>query len=126
MPWAAITRAHKPENSGAARLVPPICCCRPSTMTIAPVLGSASNAISATPRVVCPAFSPTPCRQLGISSKLLGLPPVSLQTVSPDQLEPDVLSVVPPTATTYCEAAGQLGSLLPSPHSSEPESPEDT
>src|SRR5699024_4888297 len=87
---------------------------------------SASKAMSATPRVECPAFWPTPCCQLGMASKLLGLPPVPLQTVSPVQLEPDVLSVVPPTETTYCEAAGQLGSLLPSPHSSAPLSPEDT
>ena len=35
----------------------------------------------------------------------------------------EALSVVPATAITYCDAAGQLGVVPPVPHSSAPESP---
>src|SRR6185437_14189642 len=86
------------------------------------------NARSGTPRVVWPAFWPTPTCQLGIGSNVLGLPPVPDHTVSPCQAVVVAFSVVPPTATTYGELAGQLGVVpfgLP-PHSLEPASPEDT
>src|SRR5579885_1490006 len=61
--------------------------------------------------------------QLGLGSKVLWLPPVPLHTVSLDQVVVEALSVVPAAAITYCEAAGQLGVVPPSPHSSAPESP---
>src|SRR5690348_9881228 len=109
VPFAAIMRAQKPTNSGEDRLVPPHCCRLPLTTMMAPLLGSASNAMSGTPRYWLPAFWPTPTCQLGIGSKVLGLPPVPDHTVSPCQVVVVAFSVVPPTATTYGELAGQLG-----------------
>src|SRR6185312_12680736 len=128
VPFAAIMRAQKPTNSGDDRLVPPYCAGLPLTTMMAPLLGSASKAMSGTPRYWLPAFWPTPTCQLGIGSKVLGLPPVPDHTVSPCQVVVVALSVVPPTATTYGELAGQLGVVplgLP-PHSLEPASPVDT
>src|SRR5690348_4218233 len=61
--------------------------------------------------------------QLGFGSKVLSLPPEPLQTVSLLHVVVEALSVVPAAAITYCEAAGQLGVVPPSPHSSAPESP---
>ena len=119
MPFAAIMRAHRPENSGAARLVPPICWFAPSTITFAPLFGSASNATSATPRLL-PVHSVC---QLGFGSNVLWLPPEPDHTVSLVQVVVVAVSVVPATAMTYCEAAGQLGVVPPVPHSSAPESP---
>src|SRR5690242_2122842 len=100
VPLAAIMRAQKPTNSGDDRLVPPHCCRPPLTTMMAPLLGSASYAMSGKPRYRLPAFWPTPTCQLGIGSKVLALPPVSAHTVSPCQAVVVALSVVPPTATT--------------------------
>src|SRR5690242_13318361 len=119
VPFTAITRAHRPEKIGAARLVPPICCEPPLTITFAPEFGSASNATSATPRCV-PDHSVC---QLGFGSIVLSLPPEPLHTVSLLHAVVDALSVVPATATTYGEFAGLLAFVPPSPHSSAPESP---
>src|SRR6185437_4749112 len=65
----------------------------------------------------------TPFCQLGCGSKVLELPPPLVHTVALFQVVVEAFSVVPPTATTYCDAAGQLGVTPPSPHSSAPESP---
>src|SRR5690242_19902947 len=61
--------------------------------------------------------------QLGFGSKVLSLPPEPLHTVSLLQVVLEAFSVVPAAAITYCDAAGQLGVVPPSPHSSAPESP---
>src|SRR5690348_5342825 len=96
-------RAQVAANSGAARLVPPYCALLPLTMMMAPEFGSASNATSATSRVVPP---PWVC-QLGFGSTVLGLPPAPLHRVSLTQLlEVPVVTEVPLTATTYGELAG--------------------
>src|SRR3569623_493831 len=126
VPLAAITRVQQPANSGAARLVPPICWVAPFTITLAPEDGLASKATSATPRLapdhrVC---------QLGFGSKVDCEPPVaplpadrSFHTTSLFQVVVEASSLVPDTAITYCEAAGQLGTPPPVQHSSAPESP---
>ena len=56
----------------------------------------------------------------------IALPPELAHTVSLLHVVVDALSVVPATAITYCDAAGQLGVMPPLPHSSEPESPVET
>src|SRR5690242_18825187 len=61
--------------------------------------------------------------QLGFGSKVLSLPPEPLHTVSLLQVVVEAFNVVPAAAITYCELAGQLGVVPPSPHSSAPESP---
>ena len=65
----------------------------------------------------------TPFCQLGCGSKVLELPPPLVHTAALFQVVVEAFRVVPPTATTYCDAAGQLGVTPPSPHSSAPESP---
>src|ERR1700743_2245047 len=114
--------AHVPTNSGEDKLVPPTCVEEPLTMIFAPEFGSPSKATSATPRCV-PVHNVC---QLGFGSNVLLLPPESTHTVSLDHVVVDALSVVPATAITYCEAAGQLGVVPPVPHSSAPESPVET
>src|SRR6202042_1952286 len=115
-------RAHVPTNSGDDRLVPPTCVDEPFTMILAPLFGSPSNATSATPRCV-PVQSVC---QLGFGSNVLWLPPESTHTVSLDHVVVVAFNVVPATAMTYCDAAGQLGVGPPVPHSSAPESPVET
>ena len=96
-------------------------------MIFAPELGLPSNATSATPR--CVPETSAFC-QLGLGSNVDGLPPVaplpdarSFQTTSLFHVVVEASSVVPATAVTYCEAAGQLGVMPPLPHSSAPSSP---
>src|SRR6185312_5322032 len=101
----------------------------PLTTMSAPEFASASKAISATPRVL--PDTRASC-QLGFGSNVLGLPPVAqklpplqtFQTTSELHVVVEAVSVVPATATTYGEEAGQLAPALASPwHSLAPESP---
>src|SRR4051812_15361816 len=119
LPLADWTRAQKPVNSGAARLVPPICSEVPRTSTSAPLLGEASNAMSGVPRLVDVPSTPAAVCQLGAASVSDGPPPapplalcwqvedeVQAHTVSEVQVVPVVLSSVPPTEITYGETDG--------------------
>ena len=106
LPLACWMRAQKPANSGAARLVPPTCVLWPFTITIAPLLGSASKAMSGTPRKFEVPSTPEFFCHTGAGSVTLGPPPVPLHTVSPAQAVPLVDSVVPPMDITYGDTAG--------------------
>src|SRR5581483_9671331 len=119
-------RAHMPTNSGDARLVPPTCWLAWPLITIsAPEPEAASNATSGTWRLVTDEPSAEVCHAGAFSNRLTP-PPVahrrssrvlsllmwarpSFHTVSPVHVVvPLVLSVVPPTATTFGEVAGSL------------------
>src|ERR1700684_3228847 len=97
-----------------------------------PVLGSPSIATSGTPRSAALAGC-TPLSQAGAVSKPLTPPPPEYQDTSPWYAPPAcVTSVVPPTATTYGEAAGYSTSGTPAgtplgvpTEQKEPVSPED-
>src|SRR5471032_1875227 len=76
--------AQNPAKMGAARLVPPYCASLPLTMGCAPLLGSATKAMSGTPRLVdVPSTLAEICHAGAASVRLTPppVPPLLLQVV---------------------------------------------
>src|SRR5581483_1827064 len=136
----ALIRAMSPAHRGATALVPPYTALVPSTNTLYPVCGSASAAMSGTPRLASGLRLPSasvassPCCQAGRAKNVLTPPPLAPLVASPSfhtsslaMAVPLAWRLVPPQARAYELEAGKSTWLPPSVSPSlEPLSPEAT